>query len=308
MIMRKNIRIATRQSPLALWQAHFIGHLLEKTWPGVSYQLVPMLTSGDKFTQDKLTLIGGKGLFVKELEQALLAETADIAVHSMKDVPSVFPDGLILKTICKRDNPSDKFVSEKYPSLASLPSGALIGTTSLRRQAQILAYRPDLSVKALRGNVQTRLGKMQQGDYDAIILAAAGLERLQIEDFNQELIPHALMLPACGQGALGIECRENDTQMHLLLEPLNCPLTRLCVDAERAVNAQLGGNCHVPIAIYCAPKTATLLSLQARVLTESGQHCIEEIQEGDYQSAPQLALACASHLLHNGALDLIRGP
>lgn len=302
------LRIATRKSPLALWQANHIGEKLKQHWPEIEIQLVPMVTSGDKFLKDKLLAMGGKGLFVKELEEALIDKRADLAVHSMKDVPATFPEGLSLTAICERHNPLDALIANEYSSLNTLPKGSLIGTSSLRRQAQILASRPDLECKALRGNINTRLEKLKTGEYAAIILAVAGLERMAMQDSITEILSDDFMLPACGQGALGIESRSNDRDIQKLLAPLNHPLSALCVQTERHVNALLGGNCHVPLAVYCTPEAGEQISLRAKVLTEDGKLTISNYQRGPQSQAIAIAEACANALLAQGADKLLELP
>lgn len=248
--MSREIRIATRKSALALWQAEYVKARLEQAHPGLKVSLVPMVSRGDKLLDAPLAKIGGKGLFVKELETALLENEADIAVHSMKDVPMDFPEGLGLFCICEREDPRDAFVSTTYESLDALPAGSVVGTSSLRRQAQLLARRPDLKIQFLRGNVNTRLAKLDAGEYDAIILAAAGLIRLGFEDRIRSSISAEDSLPAGGQGAVGIECRSADSDVHALLAPLHHRETALRVTAERALNKHLNGGCQVPIACY----------------------------------------------------------
>ncbi|CDM38816.1 hydroxymethylbilane synthase [Ectopseudomonas oleovorans] len=248
--MSREIRIATRKSALALWQAEYVKARLEQAHPGLKVSLVPMVSRGDKLLDAPLAKIGGKGLFVKELETALLENEADIAVHSMKDVPMDFPEGLGLYCICEREDPRDAFVSNTYASLDALPAGSVVGTSSLRRQAQLLARRPDLKIQFLRGNVNTRLAKLDAGEYDAIILAAAGLIRLGFEDRIRSSISAEDSLPAGGQGAVGIECRSADSDVHALLAPLHHRETALRVTAERALNKHLNGGCQVPIACY----------------------------------------------------------
>lgn len=240
------IRIATRRSALALWQANDVKNRLEAIYPDASVTLVPMSTRGDKILDTPLAKIGGKGLFIKELEQAMLENQADIAVHSMKDMPAVMPNGFDIYAICERENPYDAFVSNTYSTLLELPNGARVGTSSLRRQCQIRHLRPDLEIVDLRGNVNTRLSKLDAGDYDAIILAAAGLIRLEMEERIVSYM-HEL-LPAVGQGAVGIECLSTNEDMIRLLTPLNHEETHLCVSAERAMNLKLQGGCQVPIA------------------------------------------------------------
>lgn len=304
-MIEQTLRIATRKSPLALWQAEHVGQLIKRHWPHITIELVPMLTSGDRFLKDKLQTLGGKGLFVKELEEALLDNRADLAVHSMKDVPANIPSGLRFVAICKRDNPLDAFVSHNHASLTQLPSGSVIGTSSLRRQSQLLALRPDFIIKSLRGNINSRLTKLDNGEYDAIILAAAGLERMSMNARIKEVIDENLMLPACAQGALGIECRSDDTKLHALLAPLNHSLTAICVNAERHVNARLGGNCHVPLAVYCLQNDEKQLILRAKVLTLDGKTCLSEQQTGTLVDAEKIADICAENLLANGARQLL---
>jgi hydroxymethylbilane synthase len=301
----KILRIATRKSPLALWQAEHVRQMLLVHWPKLNIELLPMLTSGDKFTKDKLLAVGGKGLFVKELEEALLDKRADFAVHSMKDVPAEFPKGLILAAICKRDNPLDAFISLAYNNINALPQAAIVGTSSLRRQSQLLALRPDLIIRPLRGNIQTRLEKLQDGAYQAIILAAAGLERMGIQNPIQEKLDINTMLPACGQGALGIECRVDDIDLQTLLAPLNDPLSALCVHAERQVNALLGGNCHLPVAVFCQLQGMHNLHIQAKVLSEDGKICVSDSQTGIIDNASLIAERCATQLMDKGAKKLL---
>lgn len=248
--MSREIRIATRKSALALWQAEYVKARLEASHPGLKVRLVPMVSRGDKLLDAPLAKIGGKGLFVKELETALMENEADIAVHSMKDVPMEFPEGLGLYCICEREDPRDAFVSNHFDDLDALPPGSVVGTSSLRRQAQLLARRPDLKIQFLRGNVNTRLAKLDAGEYDAIILAAAGLIRLGFGERIRSSISVDESLPAGGQGAVGIECRTTDSELHALLECLNHAPTAIRVVAERALNKRLNGGCQVPIACY----------------------------------------------------------
>lgn len=302
---KHRLRIATRKSPLALWQAHHVRDRLLEHWPSLHIELLPMETSGDKFLKDKLATIGNKGLFVKELEEALLDNRADLAVHSMKDVPTTFPAGLCLAAICARHNPLDALLSSNYSNLDSLPLGAIVGTTSLRRQSQLLAIRPDLKIEGLRGNLQTRLAKLESGQYDAIILAVAGLERLGLQRQIKEILSTDRMLPACGQGALGIECRIEDSELKKYISPLNDPISALCVHSERHVNALLGGNCHVPLAVYCAPEADSQLYLRAKVATVDGKIIISESLRGHSDDSASLANTCAQLLLANGAAELL---
>ena len=301
----KTIRIATRQSPLALWQANHVREILLKQWPNSTIELLPMVTSGDKFLMDKLLAAGGKGLFVKELEEALLSKRADIAVHSTKDMPAELPEGLNLAAICERHNPFDALISKHFSSLDELPQHAVIGTASLRRQSQLLAYRPDLQVKTLRGNINTRLSKLEDGEFDAIILAAAGLERMGLEHSITELLSEEIMLPTCGQGALCIECRTDDAEIQRLIACLNDPISALCVQTERRVNAQLGGNCHVPLAVFCTQMQDKQLLLRAKILSLDGSQSIADSQTGSVGQAQNLADRCTQSLLAKGAANLL---
>jgi len=301
----RTIRIATRQSPLALWQANHVRELLVKQWPRANIELLPMITSGDKFLKDKLITAGGKGLFVKELEEALLDNRADIAVHSTKDMPADLPDGLFLSAICRRDNPLDALVSERFSSLANLPHAAIVGTASLRRQSQLLAHRPDLQIKTLRGNINTRLAKLATGEYDAIVLAAAGLERMNMHPSITELLSPEIMLPSCAQGAICIESRITDLEMQSIVAPLNDPSSALCVETERRVNAQLGGNCHVPFAVFCTIDPTNQLLLRAKILSLDGNTFIDDQRTGPIDEAKTLAEHCAQSLLSRGGAELL---
>jgi len=244
------IRIATRKSPLALWQAEYVKAELLHYHPQLQVELVAMSTRGDKLLDAPLAKVGGKGLFVKELELAMLEGRADIAVHSMKDVPMEFPEGLGLQVICEREDPTDAFVSNNYTDLSQLPDNAVVGSSSLRRQTQIRAQFPNLQIKDLRGNVNTRLDKLDNGEYDALILASAGLIRLDMSHRIASRLNTELCLPAGGQGAVGIECRSNDEAILALLSPLHHQNTASCVIAERALNRRLQGGCQVPIACF----------------------------------------------------------
>lgn len=296
----KEIRIATRKSPLALWQAEFVKAQLEAHHPGIQVTLVPMSTQGDKILDTPLAKIGGKGLFVKELEQAMLDHRADIAVHSMKDVPVDFPDGLGLAVICERETPFDAFVSHHYDSVAALPIGAVVGTSSLRRQCQLKAQRPDLTIRDLRGNVNTRLAKLDAGEFDAIILAAAGLIRLEKAERIRALLPAEQSLPANGQGAVGIECRTDDAETLALLAPLEHRSTRLCVQAERAMNRRLNGGCQVPIGAFATLDHDTL-HLTGLVGSLDGQTIIKSQISGPASEGEQLGYQLADELLSRGA-------
>ncbi|WP_298185051.1 hydroxymethylbilane synthase [uncultured Pseudomonas sp.] len=298
--MSREIRIATRKSALALWQAEHVKARLEQAHPGLKVSLVPMVSRGDKLLDAPLAKIGGKGLFVKELETALLENQADIAVHSMKDVPMDFPEGLGLFCICEREDPRDAFVSNTYASLDALPPGSVVGTSSLRRQAQLLARRPDLKIQFLRGNVNTRLAKLDAGDYDAIILAAAGLIRLGFESRIRDSISAEDSLPAGGQGAVGIECRSADSEIHALLAPLHHRDTALRVTAERALNKHLNGGCQVPIACY-AVLEGEQLWLRGLVGQPDGSQLLRAEQRASSAAAEQLGVQVAEALLAQGA-------
>ncbi|PTU80304.1 hydroxymethylbilane synthase [Pseudomonas indoloxydans] len=298
--MSREIRIATRKSALALWQAEYVKARLEQAHPGLKVSLVPMVSRGDKLLDAPLAKIGGKGLFVKELETALLENEADIAVHSMKDVPMDFPEGLGLYCICEREDPRDAFVSNTYASLDALPPGSVVGTSSLRRQAQLLARRPDLKIQFLRGNVNTRLAKLDAGEYDAIILAAAGLIRLGFEDRIRSSISAEDSLPAGGQGAVGIECRSADSDVHALLAPLHHRDTALRVTAERALNKHLNGGCQVPIACYALLEDDQLW-LRGLVGQPDGGLLLRAEDRAASSDAEALGVRVAEALLAQGA-------
>lgn len=298
------LRIATRQSPLALWQAHYVKERLQARHPGLGVELVPMVTRGDVLLDTPLAKVGGKGLFVKELEQAMLDGRADIAVHSMKDVPVEFPAGLGLVTICEREDPRDAFVSHHYASLDELPQGSVVGTSSLRRQCQLLSARPDLQIRMLRGNLGTRLGKLDAGEYDAIILAVAGLKRLNMEERIRQALAPEVSLPAVGQGAVGIECRLDDAWTRALLAPLNDEQTALRVRAERAMNTRLEGGCQVPIGSY-AELIDGELWLRALVGAPDGSQIIRGERRGKPQDGETLGVSLAEELLDNGARAIL---
>ncbi|WP_280370622.1 hydroxymethylbilane synthase [Pseudomonas sp. BN411] len=304
-MMSREIRIATRKSALALWQAEFVKARLEEAHPGIRVSLVPMVSKGDKLLDAPLAKIGGKGLFVKELETALLENEADIAVHSMKDVPMDFPEGLGLYCICEREDPRDAFVSNRFDSLDALPAGSVVGTSSLRRQAQLLARRPDLKIQFLRGNVNTRLAKLDAGEYDAIILAAAGLIRLGFEDRIRSSISVEDSLPAGGQGAVGIECRTADSEIHALLAPLHHQATALRVTAERALNKHLNGGCQVPIACY-AILEGDQLWLRGLVGEPNGGKLLRAEARAASADAEALGVKVADELLEQGAGDILK--
>lgn len=303
--MTQLIRIATRKSALALWQAEFVKAQLEHFHPGLQVELVPMSTQGDKILDTPLAKIGGKGLFVKELEAAMLEGRADIAVHSMKDVPVEFPEGLQLQTICEREDPRDAFASNNFLNLDDLPTGAVVGTSSLRRQCQLKAKRPDLVIRDLRGNVNTRLAKLDAGEFDAIILAAAGLIRLGFEERIRTHLPVEQSLPANGQGAVGIECRSDDTNIQALLAPLEHVPTRQAVLAERAMNRRLQGGCQVPIGAF-AVHQGDELWLRGLVGALDGQQILQAQVRGSAVDAEALGLQLAEQLLQMGAGAILK--
>ncbi|PMM80381.1 hydroxymethylbilane synthase [Vibrio breoganii] len=302
---KQTLRIATRKSPLALWQAHYVKSRLEEIHPDLDVELVTMVTKGDIILDTPLAKVGGKGLFVKELEVAMLEKRADIAVHSMKDVPVDFPEGLGLAVICEREDPRDAFVSNTYKSVDELPQGAIVGTCSLRRQCQISAARPDLVIKELRGNVGTRLGKLDDGQYDAIILAAAGLKRLEMEERIQSYIEPESSLPAVGQGAVGIECRLDDERVLELIKPLNHTDTSDRVSAERAMNLALEGGCQVPIGSYCVITPDNQLYLRGLVGKPDGTEIIRAEIRGERSQAIAMGEELAQELLASGAKEIL---
>ncbi|WP_286832087.1 MULTISPECIES: hydroxymethylbilane synthase [Acinetobacter] len=301
----KTLKIATRQSPLALWQAEHIRARLQELHADLQVELVTFVTQGDKILDTPLAKIGGKGLFVKELEAALLDGRADLAVHSMKDVPMALPEGLSLAVICEREDPLDAFVSNTYASFDELPQGAKVGTSSLRRKSQILKARPDLEIIDLRGNVGTRLSKLDAGNYDAIILASAGLKRLGLIDRIRHTLKPAVSLPAVGQGALGLECRDRDQAVLDLILPLLHAETDACVRAERAFNAYLEGGCQVPIAGYATLQDGKI-AIEGRVGSVDGATLLRAELQGDVNQAEQLGVALAQNLLAQGAGDLLK--
>ena len=297
------IRIATRKSPLALWQANFVKQNLLLAHKDLKVELIPMVTQGDIILDSPLSKIGGKGLFVKQLEQAILNNEADIAVHSIKDIPAQFPEGLMLATICQRDEVRDAFVANKYTCLNDLPEGAIVGTSSLRRQCQLRSHFPHLIIKDLRGNVGTRLNKLDDEQYDAIILASVGLKRLSLEHRITQYIDTDLMLPAVGQGAIGIESRTNDKQILDIISVLDDKESRACIQAERAMNNALQGGCQVPIAGYCRLNNDELM-LQGLVGRVDGLKIIKQQITGFINEAESLGEKLAKQLLNQGA-DLI---
>jgi hydroxymethylbilane synthase len=297
--------IASRESALAMWQAKHIQAILQQMYPQCEVSILGMTTQGDQILDKTLSKIGGKGLFVKELETALQENRADLAVHSIKDVPMVLPEGFALVAIGERANPFDAFVSNQYQRLEDLPKGAVVGTSSLRREAQLRARNPHLVIKPLRGNVQTRLAKLDKGDYDAIILAAAGLERLQLNDRIRCVLSPADSLPAAGQGALGIEIAAHRVDLVDVLLPLNHAKTAACVTAERALARALGGSCQVPLAAYCTADDAGILTLNGLVAHSDGSVVLTAQAQAPAQYADALGRAVAKKLADDGANEII---
>ncbi len=304
--MSKTIRIATRKSPLALWQANEVSRQLQMYHPDLSVELVTMTTQGDKILDTPLAKIGGKGLFVKELEVGMLEGIADIAVHSMKDVPMAFPEGLHLSVVMERENPTDAFVSNTVKSLKDLPLNAKVGTCSLRRQTQIKEARPDIEILDLRGNVNSRLGKLDNGDYDAIILASAGLIRLGFEDRIAHSISTDDSLPAIGQGAVGIECRSDDDEINALLAPLNHKNTAIRVRAERAQNTRLNGGCQVPIGGFAELLDNNQMRLRGLIGFPDGSKIFRSEKQGSQDDAEVLGIAVAEDLLSQGGGEVLK--
>ena len=302
--MLKSLTIATRESPLALWQAHHIKSELTGFYPELEVCLLGMTSRGDQLLDIPLNKVGGKGLFVKELETALIEGSADIAVHSMKDVPMEFPNGLALAVICEREDPRDAFVSNKWKTFEELPLGSTLGTSSLRRACQLQEIRPDLTIRFLRGNVNTRLGKLDNGEYDAIILASAGLIRLGMKERISEYLDVSICLPAGGQGAIGIECRDGDAELLDLLKPLNHVETSCRVRAERALNARLEGGCQFPIASFAELDNDQLI-LKGLVGKSDGSIILRAEERDIRDNAEVLGVKVAENLIAQGARELL---
>ena len=300
----KTLRLGTRKSQLALWQAHYVRDELERRHPELRVELVTMTTEGDRILDRSLAQVGGKGLFIKELEQGLLEGRIDIAVHSLKDVTVSFPPGLHLAAVCEREDPRDAFIANRHATLASLPDGARVGTSSLRRQCQLREAYPHLQILTLRGNVNTRLSKLDAGEYDAIILAVAGIKRLGMEARIRERLDPAVSLPAVGQGAVCIECRVDDAVTNTLLAPLEHRATRLCVTAERSMNAHLEGGCQVPIGGY-AELHGDSLHLRGLVGAPDGSRMLRAEARGPAADAEALGAQLARDLLARGARDIL---
>ena len=296
----EKIKIATRNSPLALWQAKFVKKQLIQTHTNIEVELIGMQTEGDRFLDSSLSNIGGKGLFVKELEEALLRNDADIAVHSMKDVVIDLPENLILPTIMKREDSRDVLISNCYKEINTIPDNSVVGTSSLRRQSQLKRLCPSIILKDLRGNIETRLRKLDDGEFDAIVLAAAGMIRLDLDDRITQFLPDSLLLPAVGQGAIGIECRADDYVTQELIDPLNNKETSLCVLAERAFSRRLHGGCQLPIAAHATfeNKEITLKGLVAKL---DGSEIIKSEKKGDINDIESIGISLADLLLERGA-------
>ncbi|MEG1727616.1 MAG: hydroxymethylbilane synthase [Acidaminococcaceae bacterium] len=302
--MKQNMIIGTRQSLLALWQSNHIAQRLRQQYPQCQVTLKKIVTKGDRILDVPLAQIGGKGLFTKELETALLEEEIDLAVHSLKDMPTQLPDGLVLTAITQRANAGDAFVSNKHQRIEDLPPGAIIGTSSLRRRAQLLAARPDLQIVDLRGNVDTRLKKLDTGNMDAIILAAAGLERLGYGERIKEIIPKSYCLPAVGQGALAIETRTNDATMRGLLDFLNDEPSKQATDAERAFLGLLEGGCQVPIGVH-AEVTDSLITIEAIIASLDGSVVLRDRITGPVTANISLGRTLGNNMLDNGGRKIL---
>jgi hydroxymethylbilane synthase len=302
---KTSLIIATRESQLALWQANWVKLSLERANPGLVVQLLGMTTQADRMPYVSLQEVGGKGLFVKELEEALLDGRADIAVHSMKDMPVDLPPGLCLAAMSTREDPHDALVSNHYQRMADIPRGAEVGTSSLRRQSQLLHLRPDLQVKPLRGNVNTRLARLDEGEYAAIILAAAGLRRLGFLKRINCILSAEEFLPAAGQGVLGIECRQEDIVVQTLVATLNDPLSHACALAERAVSRCLGANCQVPVAAFAEIQNNQLW-LRGLVSSVDGKIVLRAEGRGVLAEAENLGVAVGNDLLNQGAAAILK--
>ncbi len=302
--MGDTIRIGTRGSKLALWQANWVKSALLSNTPDLNVEIVVIKTKGDKILDVPLAKVGGKGLFVKEIEESLLAGDTDIAIHSMKDMPAVIPDGLCIGAVPERETPYDALISNNRVKLADLPEGAKVGTSSLRRASQLMAARPDLSIVPLRGNIDTRLRKLSEGQMDAIILAAAGIKRLGFEDAVTECIPAETMLPAVGQGALCIEIRENDPRLEALVHPLNHHDTRVVVMGERAFLNRLEGSCQIPVAAHGKTENG-VFTLHGLVAEIDGSVRITDTHSGPEASSETIGVELANRLLEKGAKEIL---
>lgn len=303
--MKKNIRIGTRGSKLALWQAYFIKSEIERLFPDLDVELKIIKTTGDRITDRPLAMVGGKGLFVKEIENALLARDIDLAVHSMKDMPGELPEGLAIGAVPKRENPFDVLISKDKCLLSDYKQGAKIGTSSLRRASQIKHVRPDITIVSIRGNLDTRIRKLKSGEYDAIVLAAAGLRRLDQENEITEYLDETVMTPAVGQGALCIETRENDGDIALIMERLDHHDTRICVTGERAFLKQIEGSCHIPVACFGKIVDTDKVMLTAVVASEDGKQLIKEQIISPKDKVENSGQALASQILEKGGKKIL---
>ncbi len=299
------IKIGTRQSQLALWQANHVRDALIQNDPDLSVELVGITTEGDRILDRPLAASGGKGLFLKELEVALTSGEIDLAVHSMKDVTVTMPAGLAIPVVMTSADPRDALVSPKIPNLASMGAGAIVGTSSLRRAAAMKTLRPDVQIKGLRGNVNTRLAKLDSGEFDAIVLAVAGLERIDLGARIRERISPDDFLPAVGQGIVGIQCREDDERVRKLIEPLNCGESTTRISAERAINARLEGGCHMPLAAFATLEDAGMLRLRARISYPDGTSAIVEDVRGRREDAASIGAEVGESMLSRGAREII---
>lgn len=305
---KQKLVVGTRSSQLALWQADFVIGELAKKYPELVVEKRLMTTKGDKILNAPLAKIGGKGLFTKELETAMLEGEIDIAVHSLKDMPVVVPEGLVITAITQRADPGDAFVSSKYESFQQLPAGAKVGTSSLRRKAQLLHARPDLQIEDLRGNVNTRLRKMEEENFDGIILACAGLKRLGFGDKIRQVLPRTMCLPAVGQGALAIECRQADKETRELLEFLNDRCTRLCTEAERGFLATVEGGCQVPVGVHAVSAEAGI-RVEAVIASLDGSTLLRDALEAEVKNAQEaraVGVNLAEKLLARGGREILR--
>lgn len=303
-MQNKTLRIATRKSPLALQQTEYVQKKILSLYPDLNIILVPIVTHGDNILNKSLSKIGGKGLFIKELEIALLENKADIAIHSMKDLPVNITKELCLVSICKRGSALDTLVSNNYSSINELPKGAIIGTSSLRRQCQLITYRPDLIISPLRGNVETRISKLDQGKYDAIILAAEGLNRLNLQHRISQIIPSELSLPSCGQGAIGIQSRLHDKKTLFFLSRLNHINTFIEINAERAFCRKLGAGCQVPIGSYAILKKNKIW-LRGLIGSPNGKTILKGERIGCFNTGEKMGYSLADELLNNGAKNIL---
>ena len=300
------ITIGTRASKLALWQAEYVAAEIEKHHPAVRVELRKMTTKGDRILDAPLAKIGGKGLFTKELEQAMLAGEIDLAVHSLKDMPTEVPAGLVIGAITERLDAGDAFVSVHYRSMEELPQGARVGTSSLRRRAQLLAVRPDLTILDLRGNVNTRLAKLDAGEFDAIVLAAAGLKRLGLGDRIRTILPRAMILPAVGQGALAIECRADDLRILGLIDFLRDSQMTAAAAAERAFLRRVEGGCQIPVGVYAEVGEGNVLHVEAMIASIDGMRVCRSRSMGAVDAAEKIGVALAEELLDAGGRDILK--